>query len=81
MAFIPYITYDEASNELKKLYEQFGGPSKTPANVMRIAGYNPKAMQAHAAFYRSIMFNKSPLSRQQREMIAVVVSGLNQCHY
>jgi uncharacterized peroxidase-related enzyme len=31
--------------------------------------------------YLTLMFEKSPLSRSQREMIAVVVSEANQCEY
>jgi alkylhydroperoxidase family enzyme len=81
MAFIDYIKYDDASDALKELYRRFGGEDKTPANIVRIAGPNPKAMEAHIDFYRSLMVNKSPLSRAQREMIAVVVSALNNCHY
>jgi len=81
MAFIDYIPYDDASPELKTLYEKFGGLSKTPANIVRIAGHNPQAMQKHIEFYRSIMFGRSPLSRDQREMIGTVVSALNKCHY
>ena len=81
MSFIKYIPYDEASEELKALYEKYGGKDKMPANIVRIAGFNPKAMAAHLDFYRAIMFGKSPLSRDQREMIAVVVSAINGCHY
>ncbi len=81
MAYIKYISYDDAGDELKKVYEQAGAPNRVPANILRIAGLNPRAMQAHLDFYKSVMFQKSPLSRQQREMIAVVVSALNQCHY
>lgn len=81
MAFIDYIRYDDASDRLKELYRKFGGEDRTPANIVRIAGPNPKAMETHINFFRSIMYNKSPLSRAQREMIAVVVSSLNKCHY
>ena len=81
MAFIKYIPYDKASDELKALYDKYGGKDKMPANIVRIAGFNPKAMAAHLDFYRAIMFGKSPLSRDQREMIAVVVSAINECHY
>lgn len=81
MAFIEYITYDNASNELKKLYEQFGGESKQPANIVRIASPNPKVMETMMPFYRAIMFRPSPLSRQQRELIATVTSVINKCHY
>ncbi len=81
MAFIDYISYDDADDRLKALYERYGGKTNQPANIVRIAGQNPKAMDAHMQFYRSIMFNRSPLSRHQREMIAVVVSAINECHY
>ncbi len=81
MAFIDYIDYDDASDDLKKLYDRYGGKTKIPANIIRIAGSNPKAMEAHIDLYRAIMFQKSELSRHQREMIAVVVSAINECHY
>ena len=81
MAFIKYISYNEASDELKALYEKYGGKDKIPANIVRIAGLNPKALAAHIDIYKAIMFGKSPLSRDQREMIAVVVSAINGCHY
>lgn len=81
MAFIDYIPYDNANDDLKKLYEQLGGKSKQPANIVRIAGPNPPVLKAHIDFYRAIMFKPSPLSRQQRELIATVTSVINQCHY
>lgn len=81
MSFIGYVSYDDASDELKKLYQCFGGESKQPANIVRIAGLNPKAMEAHVNFYRSICQQPSPVSRDRREMIATLVSALNNCHY
>ena len=81
MAFIDYISYEDASEKLRALYDKYGGDNKTPANIVRIAGPNPRAMEAHMDFYRAIMFARSPLSRRQREMIATMVSGLNRCHY
>lgn len=81
MSFIDYINYEDAPEALKELYQQYGGENNIPANIVRIAGPNPKAMEGHINFYRSIMFNKSPLSRNQQEMIAVVVSAINGCHY
>jgi alkylhydroperoxidase family enzyme len=81
MAFIDYISYDNASDKLKELYRKFGGADKTPANILRIAGEMPDLMDAHIQFYRTLMMGKSPLSRRQRESIAVVVSGINRCHY
>ena len=31
--------------------------------------------------YREIMFGPSELSRAERELVAVVVSAANNCHY
>ena len=81
MAFIDYISYEDAPEKLRELYDKYGGDNKTPANIVRIAGSNPRAMAAHMDFYRAVMFAKSPLSRRHREMIATMVSGLNKCHY
>jgi alkylhydroperoxidase family enzyme len=42
---------------------------------------NPRALRDSIAFYATIMMGDSPLSRAQREMLAVVVSSENHCHY
>lgn len=81
MAFIDYIEHDDAPEELQALYKKYGGPNRTPSNIVRIAGPNPPVLEAHVGFYRAIMMGKSSLTRAQREMIATFISGLNQCHY
>ena len=81
MAFIDYISYDNASDKLKALYRKYGGRKRTPANIVRIAGPSPEMLDGHIALYQPIMKGPSPLSRHQREMIAVVVSAVNGCHY
>ena len=52
-----------------------------PDNILRIHGINPPVLKAHLALYRAVMHGASPLSRAQREMMAVAVSALNECHY
>ena len=81
MAYIDYITFADASPDLQELYTKHGGGSKTPANIVRVSGVNPPVLKAHYDLYRAIMYGPSPLSRHQREMIAVLVSALNHCHY
>jgi len=68
----------EAEGELANLYRRFGSPV---ANILRASSLNPPVLRAHYELYRAIMYGSSPLTRVQREMIAVVVSVLNQCHY
>lgn len=50
-------------------------------NILRIHGVHSRTMRQHFALYRELMYGPGPLSRTQREMIAVVVSAQNQCHY
>ena len=38
-------------------------------------------MRLHYDLYVALMHRPSPLSRKQREMVAVVVSATNGCHY
>jgi len=42
---------------------------------------HPESILAILELNMAIMFSKSPLSRQQREMIAVIVSSENGCAY
>lgn len=81
MAYISYIPESGAGPDLVRLYrryrEEWGGVD----NILRIHGHNPGSMRAHYELYRHLMAGPSPLSRIQREMIAVVVSGLNGCFY
>lgn len=50
-------------------------------NVLACHSLNPEALQAHLLLYRTIMFGNSPLTRSEREAIAVAVSAANDCHY
>jgi alkylhydroperoxidase family enzyme len=51
------------------------------ANILASHSLNPDAVEAHLRLYRTIMFGPSPLTRTEREAIAVAVSAANDCHY
>ena len=50
-------------------------------NIVRIHSLNPPSMEHHVRLYAHLMRGESPLSRTQREMIAVTVSSVNDCFY
>ena len=81
MAYIPYVAEDAASPELRALYDRFRDPTGNVDNILRIHGPNPPSLSAHFELYHTLMHGKSELSRVQREMIALVVSAINECHY
>jgi uncharacterized peroxidase-related enzyme len=81
MAFIDVIPYEQATGRLKEVYDQIIAKRKKLAAVHMVQSLNPESIMAHMELYLSVMFAQSPLTRSQREMIAVVVSAANGCEY
>ena len=82
MAWIRTVTPGEATGLLRRLYDEALFRAGKVFNVLRIQSLRPEVLEAGVALYRELMFSpKSPLSRAQREMIAVVGSRANDCHY
>ena len=81
MAYIPYVSQEDASPELRELYERYRDPDGAIDNILRIHGLNPASLTGHVNFYQTLMRGRSDLTRTQREMIAMVVSAINECHY
>ncbi len=81
MAWIKTVSPAEASGELLDVYNRMRDPAGNIANILGVHSLNPAALRTHFDFYRTLMFGRSELSRAQREMIAVVVSKTNACHY
>ena len=81
MAWIKTIEREDASAELAQAYQRVAGSRGQVANILKVHGFSPRTMLAHLALYTEVMFGPSPLSRAEREMIAVAVSVTNHCHY
>lgn len=81
MAWIKVIQENEAEGELKQLYDQLTEPWGGVDNILKIHSLNPASLRAHFELYKTLMRGPSGLSRVHREMIAVVVSVTNHCHY
>ena len=81
MAWIKMIKESEATGRLKRLYDQLIEPWSGVDNILKIHSLNVRSLKAHVDLYITMMRGKSELSLIQREMIAVVSSTLNKCHY
>ncbi|MEE9554287.1 MAG: carboxymuconolactone decarboxylase family protein [candidate division Zixibacteria bacterium] len=81
MAFIKVLGPEEAEGELRRQYDAAKKRAGRISNIVSIQGHNPKVLRSSMALYRDMMYGPSPLSRAQREMVAVVVSKANKCHY
>jgi uncharacterized peroxidase-related enzyme len=81
MAWIKVFSLEEAKGLLRQEYEAALKRAGRIWNIVSIMGQNPRALKASMDFYGALMFGRSPLSRSQREMLAVVVSATNHCVY
>lgn len=81
MPWITVIGLAEAAGLLKQQYDAAIKRAGRVWNIVSIMSQNPRAMKASMDFYGALMHGDSPLSRSQREMIAVVVSRANSCVY
>ncbi|MEM1067171.1 MAG: peroxidase-related enzyme [Pseudomonadota bacterium] len=50
-------------------------------NVLRAYAFDVAKLDAFTALYNDLMLGESGLSKLEREMIAVVTSSINRCHY
>lgn len=50
-------------------------------NIIQIHAIHPAVMRQHYELYKQLMHRAGPLSRRERELLAVRVSALNRCHY
>ena len=50
-------------------------------HIMAVHSINPKSLEAHNAVYSSAMTGTASLRKVERELIALVVSLENHCHY
>jgi len=81
MAWIKVIMETEAVGILKELYRKYTEPWGGVDNIIKIHSLNPKSLKTHYDLYAHLMRGRSALTRAQREMIAVVASATNHCHY
>ena len=82
IAWIDTVAQESAKGELKAVYDantdrQHGCVD----HILQIHSLHPKSLLDHLRLYQTLMFGRSPISRPQREMIAVVVSAINNCVY
>ena len=81
MAFIKQVSLDEATGVLQRVYDAARGRSGTVANIIRVMSLDGRSVQGSMQFYMSLMKTDNALSGSRREMLAAVVSNINECYY
>jgi len=81
MPWIHVIEEEDADEKLKAAYGKIKGARGKVANILKIHSLKPDTMLAHEELYLTLLFRNSGLSREEREIIATVVSVANKCEY
>ena len=82
MAWIRTVDEADATGVVKEEYNAAIARVGKVYNIVKLFSARPKSMRAFIELYKIVMHDEeSPLSRMQREMIATVVSKVNECRY
>ena len=82
MTWIETINEDQWEGPLAELRRQVADPTTDKVdNIMAVHSLDPGSMKAHLALYKQAMRGTESLPKVDREMIALVVSKTNGCHY
>ena len=82
MAWIRTIAEEDARDRLAVLYERSVDPeSGRVDNILAVHSLHPRGLEAHLALYKAVMKATATLPKADREMVAVVVSRINECDY
>jgi alkylhydroperoxidase family enzyme len=81
MARIQTIAPDAATGALKKSYDAAIARVGRVFGIVQLHSLRPDLLRQFIGFYVTIMRGPGALPRWQREMLAVVTSRINECHY
>ncbi len=81
MAHLRLTDVDDATGPLKEEYDAAIGRAGKVFNIVKAMSLRPGVLRRSIELYKGIMFGPSGLSRQERELLATVVSRENDCHY
>jgi alkylhydroperoxidase family enzyme len=81
-AWIATVDEAEAEGDVAEAYTHCADATRhLVPHIWKVHSLNPRSLLDHYRFYRTLLYGQSPLKREQREMIGVVVSAINGCHY
>jgi len=81
MPHVRLIDVEDATGALKEEYQAAVARAGKVFNIVKAMSLRPSVLKRSMELYRAIMLGASDLTRQERELLAVVVSNTNDCHY
>ncbi len=81
MPYIRMVPYDESDGILRQEYDAALRRAGKVFHVVGVQSLHPRVLRASMGLYQALMLGPGALPRWTRELIAVVVSRANGCHY
>ena len=81
MPYIEQIDEADATGPLKQVYDAFHARAGGVAQIIRVMSRQPRVLQGSMQFYVALMKSDNALDAPRREMLAAVVSNVNDCYY
>lgn len=81
MGYIRQVEPDAAEGRLKQIYQSAIQRAGDVANIIKIMSLDAAVCQASMGMYIAAVRSDAALDRAHREMLAAVVSNVNDCYY
>lgn len=81
MSWIDEIEPESADGQLRSYFDRMQDEYDMEPNVLSVLSLYPEAMRDLMNFGKTVLNGPGPLPRKNREMLAVRVSSINECHY
>src|SRR5499427_4694622 len=81
MSWVPLVSVEEATSETKNIYEFLQNNWGFVPNYYQALGPYPQLLKDQVDLFTHAMFVERALSRELKEQIALVVSGINLSNY
>ena len=79
--WIKHLPEEEATGYVASVYRSVDRRGGEIDGIIKAHTLNPNALRALMTFYNGVMHGDCAISLKRREMIAVTVSAINECHY
>lgn len=81
MAYIDQTEEDDADGIVAELYRAAQARAGYVANIIKVMSCDGRSLKGSMQFYVSLMKSPNALEPRRREMLATVVSNINDCYY
>ncbi len=81
MSYIKQVEEAEATGKLARIYEGARQRTGRVAHIIQMMSLDGEICGGSMGFYQALMLSENALSRTRKEMLAAVVSNVNDCYY